>query len=278
MSDHFDLVVIGGGPAGYAAGLYAGSAGLNVAIVERDKIGGTCLHRGCIPAKELLETAAVYRHVTNAAEFGVLTEAPRLDLAITQARKQKVVDQLHQGVQGLLKRRKATILEGTGRLTADRSVVVTGGDGEETTVTGDAVLLAAGSVPRTLPGFDVDGDIVMTSDEVLDLAELPARAIVIGGGAIGCEFASMLADLGSDVTILEGLDQIVPGVDTDIAKALSRSFDKRGITVRTGVRVTGHPPRGDGGTTVHVEDGDDVYHAHRLRQGEYGKKKGQKRI
>jgi len=255
---HFDLVIIGGGPAGYAAALYAGSADLSVAMIERDRVGGTCLHRGCVPAKELLETAAVYRNVGHAADFGVITEPPRLELTTTQQRKQAVVDQLTSGLEGLLKRRKVVTIEGTGRLDADRSVTVELTEGGEQTVTGEVVLLAAGSVPRTLPGFDVDGRIVQTSDEVLNLAELPERAVVIGGGAIGCEFASLLADFGSEVTILEALDRIVPGVDLDISKALTRSFERRGITVRTGVMVSGHTPGGDSGTTVHVDGGDDV--------------------
>lgn len=259
MSDtHYDLVIIGGGPAGYAAALYAGGAELSVALVERDKLGGTCLHRGCIPAKELLETAAVYRTVAEAGEFGVIAPPPGLDFSVTQARKQRVIDGLTAGVQGLLKRRKATIYEGTGRLGANREVTIAGPDGSEQTITGERVLLAAGSVPRSIPGFDVDGTIVLTSDEVLELPAIPASAAVIGGGAIGCEFASMMADLGSQVTILEYAPQIVPGVDADIGKLLARSFGKRGIDVKTGVRVSGHTPRPGGGTSVHIEGTDDL--------------------
>ena len=252
-----DLVVIGGGPAGYGAALYAASAGLSVALVERDKLGGTCLHRGCIPAKELLETASVTRTVREAAHFGVLTSDPGLDFSATQTRKQQVIDQLTAGVAGLLKRRGCVTYSGTGRLGTGRDVVVRLDDDTELTVTGERVLLCAGSVTRTLPGFDVDGTVVMTSDEVLSMPEIPASAVVIGGGAIGCEFASMMSDLGSDVTILEGLDQIVPGVDPDISKALARAFKKRGIKVQTGVTVTGHT-MGGVGTTVHIEGADDI--------------------
>lgn len=258
MSDlHADLVIIGGGPAGYGAALYGASAGLTVALVERDKIGGTCLHRGCIPAKELLETASVTRTVREAGNFGVLTGEPGLDFSVTQSRKQKVIDQLTAGVQGLLKQRKCTIYSGTGRLGSDRSVTVAMEDGTETVLTGERVLLCAGSVTRTIPGFEIDGEVVMTSDEVLSMSAIPARAAVIGGGAIGCEFASMMADLGAQVTVLEGMDQIVPGVDPDISKALARAFKKRNINVITGVTVTGHTP-GSNGTTVHVEGADDV--------------------
>ena len=254
MAEQFDLVIIGGGPGGYAAAFYASAAGLSVAVVERDKLGGTCLHRGCIPAKEFLETAAIFRTVRHAAEFGVQTSEPTIDFSISQARKQKVVNGLWQGLQGLAKRRKVTVVAGTGTLHHGNLVRVS--DGSE--LKGTNVILAAGSVPRTLPGFEADGRSVFTSDEFLDLSVMPSSAVVIGGGAIGCEFASTMADLGAKVTILEALPKILPGCDTDCVAVVQRSFAKRGIEIRTGVAVTGHSPAANGQTVVHFGERESV--------------------
>jgi dihydrolipoamide dehydrogenase len=257
VSDSFDLVVIGGGPGGYASALYAASAGLRVALVEKDALGGTCLNRGCIPAKAFLETAAVKRHVDHAADFGIDTASPSVNFAVTQARKQKIVAGLVGGIGAMCKGRKVEVFNGVGSLGAGRTVTVAMNDGSSATIEGSHVILAAGSVPRTIPGFDRGGPI-MTSDEVLDLDHVPPRVVVIGGGAIGCEFASTFADLGAQVTILEGLPKILPGLDADVANVVVRSFKKKKIDIRTGVKVTGHTPNGSGGTTVHFGDGESV--------------------
>ncbi len=257
MAEQFDVVIIGGGPAGYGAALYGASAGLRIALIEKAKVGGTCLHVGCVPAKELLETASVRRAIESAAQFGLTTSEPTLDFGVTQTRKQSVIDMLHGGLSGMLKRRKVTVFDGIGTLGADHLVKVSGGSSGDVELTGTHIVLASGSVPRTIPGFEVDGTRVVTSDEVLSLQTLPASAVVIGGGAIGCEFASMMSDLGTEVTILEGLPKILPGCDEDITKIVLKSFKDRGIEVRTGVTVNGHAPTADG-TVVQFGDGESI--------------------
>ena len=250
----YDIVVIGGGPGGYATALYGASAGLRIALIEKDKLGGTCLHRGCIPAKELLESASVFRTVKNAGEFGILTEAPGVDWGVTIDRKQRVVDQMAGGLRTLLKGRKVDVFDGWGTLGPDHQVYVAGVNGENAMLRGGAVVLASGSVPRVIPGFEPDGHTIVTSDEFLNLRTLPRTAAVIGGGAIGCEFASTLADMGTAVTILEGMPKILPGCDADVANVVERSFKKGGMTIRTGVSVSGHTPNEGGGTTIHLGD------------------------
>jgi dihydrolipoamide dehydrogenase len=255
MAEPFDLVVVGGGPGGYASAFYGASAGLSVALVEKDTIGGTCLNRGCIPAKAFLETAAARRHVEHAAEFGIAATLGATDFAVAQARKQKIVDGLVKGLTGLVKAKKVTYVVGVGALNADNSVTVTAADGTKTELAGKNVVLAAGSVPRVIPGFEPGGP-VMTSDEVLMLDRIPARIAVIGGGAIGCEFASTFVDLGAEVTILEGLPKILPGLDADLANVVVRSFGKKKIAIKTGVAVTGHKPTGSGSTVVSFGEGE----------------------
>jgi len=251
-----DLVIIGGGPGGYAAALYGAAAGLDVAMVENRRIGGTCLNRGCIPAKELLQTAEVARTVRESGRFGVAGGDVTLDFTTSTDRMWSIVDQLVKGLGGLLKSRKVTVLDGTGTLGADRTVTVTGPDGAVTELAAANVILASGSVPRTIPGFEVS-DRILTSDEVFQLQAVPSRVIVIGGGAIGIEFASTFCDLGAQVTVLEALPQILTGVDTDVSKLVHRSLEKRGITIHTGVRVAGQDTGLDS-VTVRLESGESI--------------------
>lgn len=257
MSDSVhDVIVIGGGPGGYAAALYGASAGLDVAVVEKHKVGGTCLHVGCIPAKELLEAASVYRTVSRAAEFGVDASEPSLDWSVVLERKQSVIDRMFAGLSSVLGQRKVTVHGGTGRLGAPGTVEVVADDGASSALSGRWVVVASGSTPRTIGGFDIDGELVVTSDELFSISRLPSSAAVIGGGAIGCEFASMMADLGTEVTVLEALPNILTGCDAEVAKAVGRSFRKRKIKVHTGVMVHGHEPRPDRSGTL-VSFGDD---------------------
>ena len=222
---------------------------MKVALVERDTIGGTCLNRGCIPAKAFLETAAVQRHVAHAAEFGVEVAGSTLNFAVSQARKARIVDGLVKGLTGLTKSKKVTYILGTGSLEADRIVNVSLADGSSKKIQATNVILASGSVPRTIKGFPIGGSI-MTSDEVLMLSTIPKRIAVIGGGAIGCEFASTFVDLGSQVTILEGAPKILPGLDPDVANVVVKSFSKKKIDIRTGIVVTGQSSLPDGSTQI----------------------------
>jgi dihydrolipoamide dehydrogenase len=249
-----DVVILGGGPGGYAAALYGASAGLSIAMVERDRVGGTCLNRGCIPAKALLQTAEVYRTASHAADFGIMPEgdgAFRPDWSRVERRTTGVVDKLVGGLSGLLKRRKVTVVNGHGRLTADGAVEV---DGQ--TLRGRATIISTGSVPRSIPGFEPDGELIVTSDHSTRSDVLPERVAVVGGGVIGSEFASVFTDVGSQTTLLEALpDGVLPiGPDREIATVLAKSLAKRGTKVHAGAAVTA-PERTDGGLVVGFEAG-----------------------
>ncbi len=253
----FDVVIIGGGPAGYGAALYGASAGLNIALIERDKVGGTCLHRGCIPAKEFLETAHVRRTLEHSANFGITAKGVEVDFSVSQKRKQDVVDLMFKGLSGLLKGRKVTTFEGTAQLGSGLKVSVLDGADAGVQIEAKNVILAPGSVPRTLDNVPVDGKTIVTSDEFLSLTSLPKSAAVIGGGAIGCEFASMLSDMGTTVTILEGLPSILAGCDTEVAAVVARSFKKRGIETILNAKIKG-ATTGKKGATVTLEGADDL--------------------
>jgi dihydrolipoamide dehydrogenase len=254
VSEHHDVVVLGGGPGGYAAALYGASAGLDVAIVEAGTMGGTCLNRGCIPAKALLQAAEVFRTVGAASDFGIVGDTEtrfRADWPRVNARKQTVVDRLVGGLSGLLKKRNVTVVNGWGRLTADGEVAVDG------TVLrgGRGVILATGSVPRSIPGFDIDGERIVTSDHTTNSDYLPERVAVIGGGVIGVEFASVFTDVGVDTTLLEALPGhgVLPiGPDQELARILARALAKRGTKIHAEARVS-PPERTEGGLLVTFE-------------------------
>jgi dihydrolipoamide dehydrogenase len=250
----YDVAIIGGGPGGYAAALFAHNFGMRVALVERELVGGTCLHRGCIPAKSWLQTAEVFSEVAHAAEFGVITSAPSLDWGAALARKDGIVGRLHSGLAGLLKQRKVEVFSGSGRLAGPGVVEVASHDGEAHRLEARAVILATGSVPRTIPGYPVDGMQIVTSDQALDWPWRPGRVAIIGAGAIGVEFASMLADVGSTVYLFEMMDQVVPGLEPQAARLLTRALAKRGVEIHTGVAVGAAVP-GPEGVSVPFGDG-----------------------
>lgn len=232
----YDVVIIGGGPGGYAAALYAHNFDLSVALVEKDRVGGTCLLRGCIPAKSWLKTAEVYAHIKRAAEFGVNVGEPSLDWGAALARKNNIVDGLVRGLSGLLKSRNVEVIPGYGKL-VDGGVEVDVDGGETRRLEASNVILATGSRPRSIPGYDFDGTRIISSREALDWNERPERVAIIGAGAIGSEFAFVLGSTGSEVHLFEMLDQVIPGAEPEAAKALAREMKKRGIKVRTSVVV-----------------------------------------
>ena len=231
-----DIVIVGGGPGGYAAALYAENFGLSVALVDEERPGGTCLIRGCIPAKQWLYVAEVFSTVSHAAEFGVVTEQPTLDWEAALARKTQTVEGLVRGLGGLLKKKGVEVITGYGRLAGPGKVEVETDEGKST-IEGEAVILASGSYARTLPGYDFDGDKIVSSDHALDWPQRPNRVAIIGGGVIGCEFASFLADVGTDVHVFEVMDQIIPGSDAEASKQLQRQLQKRGVKFHIGVGV-----------------------------------------
>ena len=231
-----DIVIVGGGPGGYAAALYAENFGLSVALVDEERPGGTCLIRGCIPAKQWLYVAEVFSTVSHAAEFGVVTEQPTLDWEAALARKTQTVEGLVRGLDGLLKKKGVEVITGYGRLAGPGKVEVETDEGKST-IEGGAVILASGSYARTLPGYDFDGDKIVSSDHALDWPQRPNRVAIIGGGVIGCEFASFLADVGTDVHVFEVMDQIIPGSDAEASKQLQRQLQKRGVKFHIGVGV-----------------------------------------
>ncbi|SHF45954.1 dihydrolipoyl dehydrogenase [Streptoalloteichus hindustanus] len=246
-----DLVILGGGSGGYACALRAAQLGLSVVLVEKDKLGGTCLHRGCIPTKALLHAAEVADSAREGDQFGVKSSLEGIDIAGVNSYKDGVVGRLHKGLQGLVKSRGITYVEGTGRFVGPNAVEVNG-----QRYTGRNVVLATGSYSRSLPGLEIGGRIV-TSDQALNLDFVPERVVVLGGGVIGVEFASVWRSFGADVTIVEALPRLVPAEDEFSSKQLERAFRKRGIKFKTGVRFTGATQSG-AGVTVSLESGEQL--------------------
>ena len=243
-----DLVILGGGSGGYAAALRASQLGLSVVLIDKDKLGGTCLHRGCIPTKALLHAAEVADTARDAAEFGVIAQLDGIDMPKVNAYRDGVVGRLYKGLQGLVKSRDVTFVAGAGRMVAPDAIEVDG-----VTYRGRNIVLATGSYARSLPGLEIGGRI-MTSDQALNLDYVPKRAIVLGGGVIGVEFASIWGSFGTDVTIVEALPRLVPNEDESASKALERAFRKRGIGLTLGVRFQSAQQTADG-VQVRLEDG-----------------------
>ncbi|MCY7981941.1 dihydrolipoyl dehydrogenase [Bacillus inaquosorum] len=245
MATEYDVVILGGGTGGYVAAIRAAQLGLKTAVVEKEKLGGTCLHKGCIPSKALLRSAEVYRTAREADQFGVETEGVSLNFEKVQQRKQAVVDKLAAGVNHLMKKGKIDVYNGYGRILGPSifspmpgTISVERGNGEENDMLiPKQVIIATGSRPRMLPGLEADGKHVLTSDEALQMEELPKSIIIVGGGVIGIEWASMLHDFGVKVTVIEYADRILPTEDQDISKEMESLLKKKGIQFVTGTKV-----------------------------------------
>lgn len=244
----FDVVILGGGSGGYAAALRAAELGKNVALIEKDKLGGTCLHRGCIPTKALLHAAEVADTARDAAACGVRAHLDGIDVDAVNAYREGIVAKKHKGLQGLVAARGITVVPGEGRLTADGAVAV----GDDI-LRGVDVILATGSYTRSLPGLQIGGRII-ASEQALALTEVPQRVVILGGGVIGVEFASVWRSFGAEVTIVEALEHLVPNEDVALSKALERAFRKRGIAFSLGVRFAS-AVQDDSSVTVTLEDG-----------------------
>lgn len=261
MATEYDLVILGGGTGGYVAAIRAAQLGLKTAIVEKGKLGGTCLHQGCIPSKALLRSAEVFATAKRGEEFGVLATDIKIDFSKVQERKQTIINQLHRGIEQLMKKGKIDVYEGIGRILGPSifsptpgtiSVEMNSGAENEMLIPKN-VIIATGSRPRTLPGLEIDGEYVMTSDEALAMESLPNSIIIVGGGVIGIEWASMLADFGAEVTVLEYADRILPTEDHEISKEMQRIMKKKKIKVVTGAKVLPETLQKGAGVTIAAE-------------------------
>lgn len=250
MADHnFDIVILGGGSGGYAAALRSAQLGKKVALIEKDKLGGTCLHRGCIPTKALLHSAEIADNVKEAGKYGINASFGSVDMPAVNNYRDSIVDRLFKGLSGLVGSKDITVVSGEGRLVGPKTVQVNGDN-----YTGTNVVLASGSYSRSLPGLDIGGRVI-TSEHALQLSFVPNKVIVLGGGVIGVEFASIWKSFGAEVTIVEGLPSLVPNEDAAVSKALERAFRKRGIDFKTGVRFSGVEQH-ENGVIVSLESGE----------------------
>ena len=251
-SDSSDLVILGGGNAGYAAAFRAVSLGMSVAMVENDKVGGTCLHRGCIPTKALLHAGELVDEIRDAGEFGILVQQPEVDWGKVQSFKDSVVGRMYKGLSGLVKKRKINLVSGDGRLADSRTVVVTTSDGERRLEADKAVVLAPGSYPRDLPFIESDGDKVQNSNHGLEAKDIPSSVVIVGGNYIGLEFASVYRSFGAEVHVVEMLDRIAPAEDAEISETLAKLLQRREINFHVGAAVK-RAERTESGVEVDIE-------------------------
>ncbi|MDP1508783.1 dihydrolipoyl dehydrogenase [Paenibacillus sp. CMAA1739] len=266
MTIHCDVAILGGGTGGYVAAIRAAQLGKEVVIIEKDKLGGTCLHRGCIPSKALLRSAEVYATIKESAQYGIETSGAQLVFPKVQERKEAIVEQLHQGVQFLMRKNKITVLSGKGRVIGPSifspksgAVAVELEDGEMETVVPAHLIIATGSRPRVLPGLEPDGEFILSSDEALTMEKLPASLIIVGGGVIGVEWASMLNDFGVEVTVIEAANRLIPTEDEDVSREMQRLLVKRGVKVLTGAQVLAETyGKDEEGVQIDVQKGDET--------------------
>ena len=250
--DTFDVVILGGGNAGYACAFRAAQLGMSVAMIEKDKVGGTCLHRGCIPTKALLHAAELVDEIKDAGEFGIIVQEPNVDWGKVQGFKDSVVARMYKGLSGLVTKKKVELVEGTARLKDQRSVSVKTDKGERVVTASKGLVLAPGAYPRDLPFIKADGDKVHNSNHGLEAKDIPSSVVVVGGNYIGLEFASVYRSFGAEVTVVEMLDRIAPAEDSDISEALHKLLQRRGMKFKLGVSVTGAKPT-DSGVEVEIE-------------------------
>ncbi|MDO8688583.1 MAG: dihydrolipoyl dehydrogenase [Dehalococcoidia bacterium] len=250
QKETFDLIIVGGGTGGYVAAIRAAQLGMRVAVIEKEKMGGACLHRGCIPTKALLESAEVYSLARRSEEFGVTWSDVKLDYSRTLKRKDAIVARLHAGVEFLIKKNKITAFKGRGRLLSPTKVAVLGDDGSEIELEAADTVLATGSVPNSVPGLGFDGTSVINSDHAVRMGEVPSSVIILGAGAIGVEFATLYNKLGAEVTLL-ARRRVLPLEDLEVSEEIARLFTRKGIKVLAGIKVLSETFRKEG-DTIHL--------------------------